>query len=96
MAAPVVPERTTTSRMTTVCPFCQGAVRERVCAVCGRDPTAIRRLCKHCGKMSPANEATCCHCGRAFRSDLRWKIPLIIALFIAAFILSVLIQIWAA
>lgn len=82
--------------MTSTCPFCEGEVRERVCTSCGRDAMAIRRVCHACGKMTPSSEATCCHCGRAFRSDLRWKIPVIIALFVVAFMLALLLEILSA
>jgi hypothetical protein len=39
--------------------------------------------------MTPTAEAVCCHCGARARSDLAWKIPLIVALFILAFLLGI-------
>ncbi|MDF1737801.1 MAG: hypothetical protein P1U86_01480 [Verrucomicrobiales bacterium] len=42
--------------------------------------------------MSPTNEQECCHCGVAIKSELRWKIPLIIGLFLAAITLSIILQ----
>jgi hypothetical protein len=41
--------------------------------------------------MVPSGERACWNCGAAFRSDLRWKIPLIIFLFLLAFVISVLL-----
>ena len=38
--------------------------------------------------MTPGTESACCHCGNRFRSDLMWKVPTIIALFIAGIVLS--------
>jgi len=38
-------------------------------------------------------EPACCHCRQPFKSELRWKVPLIIGLFIAAIILSIVVQI---
>lgn len=78
--------------MSTPCPFCEGTVSGRICESCGRDRTVPRRICKACGKMSPKAEAECCHCGAKFRSEMRWKIPLIIAIFVFAFILAIFIQ----
>jgi len=43
--------------------------------------------------MSPTAEPDCCHCGTPFKSELRWKIPLIIGIFVVAIVLSVVIQI---
>jgi hypothetical protein len=41
--------------------------------------------------MVPSSEPACPKCGAAFRSDLRWKIPLIVLLFLLAFVISVLL-----
>jgi hypothetical protein len=41
--------------------------------------------------MAPSGERVCRYCGAAFRSDLRWKIPLIVLLFLLAFVISVLL-----
>lgn len=75
-----------------VCPFCGTATRTQSCDRCGRDTAAHRRLCPSCGKMAPASDASCWSCGRPFRSDLWWKVPLIIGLFVVAFVVVVLIQ----
>jgi hypothetical protein len=41
--------------------------------------------------MVPSSERVCPKCGAAFRSDMSWKIPLIILLFLLAFVVSVLL-----
>jgi hypothetical protein len=41
--------------------------------------------------MTPTSEPACCHCGARARSELAWKIPVIVALFVAAFILSIVV-----
>ena len=74
------------------CPFCGAEVAGGRCPGCGRDVTARRRVCPRCHRMTPADEPVCSHCGAAFRSELRWKIPLIIALFVLAFIVAVALQ----
>ena len=42
--------------------------------------------------MTPKAENLCCHCGKPFRSEMRWKIPLIIGLFILAVIISIFVE----
>lgn len=74
-----------------VCPFCAAPAAARFCGSCGRDTTAARRPCVKCRRMVPSGERGCWNCGAAFRSDLRWKIPLIIFLFVLAFVVSVLL-----
>ncbi|MBV8855409.1 MAG: hypothetical protein JOZ02_00475 [Acidobacteria bacterium] len=39
--------------------------------------------------MTPTAERACWNCGAVFKSDMRWKIPLIVALFLLSFVLSV-------
>ena len=39
--------------------------------------------------MTPTAEAACWNCGAAFKSDMRWKVPHIVALFLLSFVLSV-------
>jgi predicted amidophosphoribosyltransferase len=79
--------------MSALCPFCDTAITEGVrCPGCGRDPTLTRRVCPRCQKMTPQIESTCSHCGAALGSELSWKIPLIVGLFIAAFALSIVIH----
>jgi hypothetical protein len=41
--------------------------------------------------MVPSSERACRNCGAVFRSDLRWKVPLIVFLFLLAFVISVLL-----
>lgn len=55
----------------------------------------LRRVCPACGKMTPVKEKRCSHCHAAVSSDMSWKIPLIIGIFLAAFILSVVVHIIA-
>jgi len=73
------------------CPFCGGAAPGARCPACGRDPTANRRICDACGKATPLSERACCHCSAKSRSDLSWKVPVIILLFAAAFALSLIL-----
>ncbi len=74
------------------CPFCGGDASGATCARCGRDPTAARRVCASCKKLTPTKEAACVHCRAVATSDLSWKIPLIIGLFVAAIILSMVLS----
>ena len=80
--------------MSNACPFCGGAVDadQSRCTLCGRSPSVPRRVCPKCGGMSPIAEKICVHCKHAFVSDAAWKIPLIIGLFLVAFVLAVVIQ----
>jgi hypothetical protein len=41
--------------------------------------------------MVPTGERACWNCGAAFKSDMRWKIPLIVLLFLLAFVISILL-----
>lgn len=75
-----------------VCPFCEQTTMQVVCSHCNRNITSSRNICKNCKKMTPANEPSCSHCGRVNSSELTWKIPLIIGIFIAATILSIAIR----
>lgn len=75
------------------CPFCHAEASGQTCAMCGRDVTASRRVCARCGAMAPAADSGCWKCGAAFTSDLRWKVPVIIALFVAAFLLAIVLAI---
>jgi len=83
--------------MNQKCPFCDSSDfvdDSKICSHCGRNITAIRILCKSCKKMTPSQEKICCHCGVKHKNDLHWKIPVIILLFIAAFILSIVIRVF--
>jgi predicted amidophosphoribosyltransferase len=66
------------------CPFCEAQDQGRLCARCGRDRTATRRACRKCRKFTPSAESECCHCGARYRSELLWKIPIIVVMFVAA------------
>jgi hypothetical protein len=77
---------------TRTCPFCGASSVGSICAVCGRDTTAARRPCPNCNEMSPTSERTCWNCGTVFKSELAWKIPVIIALFALVFGLSLAIH----
>ncbi|MBK7829951.1 hypothetical protein [Nannocystis sp.] len=75
------------------CPFCGDLTGEAGrCGGCGRNKQAPRRSCTNCGKFTPSAEANCCHCRQAFTSELAWKVPVIIVLFIAAIVLSVAVR----
>jgi hypothetical protein len=39
--------------------------------------------------VTPTAERACWNCGAAFKNDMRWKVPLIVALFLLSFVLSV-------
>ena len=41
--------------------------------------------------MVQSSERVCPNCGAAFRSDMSWKIPLIVLLFVLAFVISILL-----
>jgi hypothetical protein len=43
--------------------------------------------------VTPTAERACWGCGAAFKSDMRWKVPLIVFLFIASFLLSVAVAV---
>ena len=79
------------------CPFCDSAEvlpeGQRDCPSCGRDRTVPRRICsnKLCRRMTPKSELACVHCGQNAKSELRWKVPLIILLFLLAFALAFLL-----
>jgi hypothetical protein len=42
--------------------------------------------------MVPTYEPLCWNCGAKFKSDMGWKIPLIILIFVLAIVLSILIK----
>lgn len=77
--------RNTESR---TCPFCGAAAVNRICGSCGRDTTAPRRPCRACGKMVPSRDRSCWNCGAVFGNELSWKIPVIVLLFAAVFVVS--------
>lgn len=75
------------------CPFCGDVTgtAER-CGGCGRNKRAARRSCPGCKMFSPTGEANCCHCRRAFASEMAWKVPVIIAIFLVAIALSIALR----
>lgn len=78
------------------CPFCAATIAASPvegarCPSCGRDPTAPRRVCDACKKMTPTSDRACVHCGAGPANELAWKVPLIIALFVGAAVLSVVV-----
>lgn len=79
---------------TRTCPFCESETFETVCASCGRDISATRRICANCSKMTPTVEKVCCHCGTPIANELAWKIPLIVFMFVVAFVVSFLIAVY--
>jgi len=74
------------------CPFCGQETVGSPCPACGRDVAAARRVCGRCHRMTPSNEPACSHCGAPHRSELRWKVPLIVFLFVLAFLVSLLLS----
>jgi hypothetical protein len=72
-----------------VCPYCGSAAPGQTCPACNRDTTAPRRVCAKCGRITPMTEPVCVGCQTPYRSDLMWKVPVIVALFIAAIILAI-------
>jgi predicted amidophosphoribosyltransferase len=73
------------------CPFCGAPAPGQFCPACRRDTTWARRPCPRCGRMVPSLEQTCWSCGAHFRSELWWKVPLIILLFLITFVISILL-----
>ena len=83
-------DHTAAQAMGRLCPFCGARADAQVCGSCGRDTTAPRRPCVKCRRMVPSSERSCWNCGAVFKSDMRWKIPLIVFLFLLAFVGSIL------
>ena len=81
----------TATSLARPCPFCSATVEAAPCPQCKRDPTMPRRVCASCNKMTPTREPACCHCKTVAVSELRWKIPVIIAIFSAAIVVSILL-----
>ena len=50
-----------------------------------------RRVCDACKKMTPLAEPGCVHCGGKAASEMAWKVPVIVAMFVGAVILSVVL-----
>lgn len=71
-----------------ICPYCGSPAPGQVCPACRRDTTARRRVCSKCGRITPSAEPICLGCGKRYTSDLAWKVPVIVALFIVSLILA--------
>ncbi len=78
--------------MAATCHFCDARVVGETCGSCGRDQAARRRVCAKCKKMTPVAEPQCSHCGQTFRNELRWKIPVIMIMFVVAIGVSVAVR----
>jgi predicted amidophosphoribosyltransferase len=74
------------------CPFCSTETPEPRCPTCQRDPTAARRVCHQCKKQTPTAEPACMHCRVGKASEMSWKVPVIVAMFVAAFLISLAIH----
>ncbi len=74
------------------CAFCGTTTDQVRCQACQRDPRGARRVCSRCKKNTPSAEKTCMHCGVGATSDLGWKIPLIVVLFLLAFAVAVAVR----
>ena len=85
------PESQVASQPTRRCPYCYAPAAGRHCGACGRDTTAPRRPCRKCGRMAMSSEPACWNCGTGFTNDMWWKIPLIVFLFLLAFVISILL-----
>jgi hypothetical protein len=48
-------------------------------------------VCTSCHALTPKVEPACCHCNSLARNELAWKVPLIIGMFAAAIVLSVIL-----
>ncbi|MFT4703696.1 MAG: putative amidophosphoribosyltransferase [Bradymonadia bacterium] len=71
------------------CPFCSGEIAGVNCVSCGTDITAPRTVCKGCGTLKLSSSKSCEQCGTLHRSEMTWKIPLIIGMFIIVIIINV-------
>lgn len=52
---------------------------------------AVQRVCPVCRGLTVAAHPHCAYCGRRFQSEMMWKVPFIIALFLASFLAAVLL-----
>jgi hypothetical protein len=75
-----------------LCPFCGSVAPHQICTSCKRDTTAPRRPCPKCGRLTPSNDPACWNCGATVTSEMRWKIPLIIGLFVLAFAVAIALR----
>jgi RNA polymerase subunit RPABC4/transcription elongation factor Spt4 len=77
---------------TRLCPFCKAPVSGPLCQQCGQDPGAARKICKRCKGVTPSALKQCILCGAAQRSEMPGKIIIIVLMFLAAFIVSILVH----
>ncbi len=75
------------------CPFCDGKVHHLSCTNCGRNTRVTRRRCGGCQRFNPSSEITCIHCGGRFRSEYRWKIPVMVVVILIGILVQVAITI---
>ena len=47
------------------------------------------RVCTRCKQQTPGAQKACAACGFVPTSDLLWKVPLIVVLFLVAFALAI-------
>ncbi len=74
------------------CPFCGAPVGGLLCQSCGQDPTAARKLCPRCGQTTPSAVKQCMRCRATLGSGMPTKVIIIVAMFVAAFILSIVLH----
>jgi uncharacterized paraquat-inducible protein A len=77
------------------CPFCDQPLSTPggTCDSCRRPSSAPRRKCQKCAPgWIPKTESACPRCHAPFRSDLHWRIPVVILLLVAGTLLSILVQ----
>jgi RNA polymerase subunit RPABC4/transcription elongation factor Spt4 len=72
------------------CFFCEAAVVADTCVSCGVSASAPRRACDGCQRVILAAAPACPHCAHVRSNEMWWKIPLIVAMFLAVFIISVI------
>jgi predicted amidophosphoribosyltransferase len=74
------------------CPFCGTETTQPRCQTCGRDPGAARRVCHQCKRQTPITEVPCMHCKVGPTSELGWKVPVIVLMFVIAIAISIAIH----
>lgn len=76
------------------CPYCSSPVvmPSPQCPSCGLDPTAARVVCKRCQAVTPKRRPQCIRCGLQRGSELPGKIAIIVVMFLAAFVLSIVLH----
>jgi RNA polymerase subunit RPABC4/transcription elongation factor Spt4 len=74
------------------CAFCGTTTDQLRCPTCQRDPRGARRVCAWCQRNTPTGEKPCMHCGVVAQSDLGWKVPVIVVMFLLAFAIAVAVH----